>query len=147
MKQDTVAEVAQTIESKFKGTLKGMAEDLASRFPMIRTSVSSFINQSGDTHVLSLECLFTEAQASQPDLLALCITTERSDISPTINVDISWGDPSGYVEADLFEEPRRVSSQTFAAIEAGLPSVFAVLDRLIVQGKPSQHEHRTRKPV
>ncbi len=61
--------------------------------------------------------------------------TERSD--PRIDVDISWGDPSGYIEADLFEEPRPVSSETLTAIEAGLPSLFAVLDRLIVQGKPS----------
>lgn len=136
MKQDSVAEVAQIIESNFKGTLEGMAEHLASRFPMIRTNVSSFINQSGDTHVLSLECLFTEAQASQPDLVALCITTELSDMSPRIRVDISWGDPSGYIEADLFEEPRRASSKTLAAIEAGLPSLFALFDRLIARGKP-----------
>ena len=46
------------------------------------------------------------------------------------------GSPSGYVEADLFEEPRPVSSETLAAIEAGLPSLFAHLVRLIVQGKP-----------
>lgn len=131
MKPNTVAQI---IESNFKTTLNGFAEDLASRFPTIRTRVSSFINESGNTHVLSLECLFTEGQASQPDLLALCIMTERSE--PRINVDISWGDPSGYVEAGLFEEPRPVSSETLAAIEAGLPSLFAHLVRLIVQGKP-----------
>jgi hypothetical protein len=116
-------------------------------FPTIRTHVSSFVSGSGDDiHVLVLDCLFTQASADEPDEVGISIMTEHINTHPKIHVDISWGHPSGYVEADLFESPTDLSKSTLDAIEAGLPKLYETLTAVIRRGRPPTSEAENDPP-
>src|ERR1700720_4595555 len=95
--EEEVLKVTQTIETRFEASMKTAAEQISREFPNISASVSSFVGGAPPAHVLAIECLFREASHEEADLLALCITTEQINTRPEIHVDITWGDPSGYV--------------------------------------------------
>jgi len=135
--KSSITKITERVESKCRPQLEEASIRLANQFPAIRTRVSSFLNRAGTTHVLSLECVFPDADESEPDLLALCITTERTNSITSIDADVSWGAPSGYVEISAFEHPQEASSEAIEAIHSGLPSFFDLLERLIIQGKPT----------
>jgi hypothetical protein len=106
------------------------------KFPTIRTRVfSSVTGVDNHIHVLGLECLFTDADPDESDLVALCVATEHINTSPEVHVDISWGHPSGLVEADLFKTPTEFSKSTLDAIEAGLPELYETLIAVIDKGR------------
>jgi hypothetical protein len=107
-----------------------MASQISASFPLVKTFVTSFTNADNAWFVLGLECLFTNAPSSEPDLLALCIEIDGEE-DPLIQVDVSWGDPSGHIEAELFESARRISLETLEAVERGLPSLFVILQRSV----------------
>jgi hypothetical protein len=129
MSKENMLRVAQQVQERFEASMKGVADRIANEFPGVRPRVSSFVTESGvnPTHVLSLECQFPAARSDQPDLVALCITTEHLNRQPQTNVDISWGDPSGRIEAELFDQPMDFSNGTLRKIEDGLPNLYQIL--------------------
>jgi len=128
--------IPQQIERKFRTALETEAKRISEEFPTINASVSSFIGRSNHRHVLGLQCLLTEASQDEADLVALCIETENLDVDPQIQLDISWGDPSGYVEAELFKTPKEFSNTVAERIETALPSFFELLRSIIKKGRP-----------
>jgi len=135
-----VPTVKEEIESRFQSRFEEMAQQIRVEFPNVHAKVSSFLGglkTENHVHVLSLECLFTEASATEPDLLALCVRSEHVNTHPEMHVDIGWGHPSGYVESDLFDAPMKFSDQTLDIIEAVLPKLYDRLRDVIKRGRPS----------
>jgi hypothetical protein len=62
---------------------------------------------------------------------------ERLMSFPTINADVCWGHPSGYIEDELAAETLQVSDETIPALRMALPHLFDSLRRAIMKGEPN----------
>jgi hypothetical protein len=133
-KEFNVSAISQEIEKRFRSSLEDEAKRIGEEFPSVRATVSSFATKY--RHVLGLQCIFLEASKHQPDLVALCITTENINVAPAVHADISWGAPSGYVESELFESPIELSDSVLEVIDANLPRLYETLISVVKKGSP-----------
>jgi len=137
-----MANIPERIERELRPRLEAEAKSISEQFPLVKVSVSSFVGDSDSWHILGLECLFTKAAADEADEVALCVTTEGLDENPRISVDITWGDPSGYIEAEMFEGFVPFSEDVLAMIKTNLDRFFKTFHRIIKSGKPSNRSNR-----
>jgi hypothetical protein len=128
--------IAEFVEAELRPLLEAEAKRISEECPLITAIVSAFAGSSNDRYVLNLECLLKEAALHEPDLVVLSINLDRLNTLPSINVDVSWGDPSGYIEAELFETPVPVSESTVESVRKALPDLFKTLHGIITRGKP-----------
>ena len=128
--------LAEELKQRFFASLENEVRQLTERFPHIHPKATSFFGRT-QTQVLALECRFLEAPDAEPDLLALCITGEKLGTTPRIQADISWGDPSGFVEEEVFDSPAELNRESLLTIEENLPQLYTRLEELIRRGKPT----------
>jgi hypothetical protein len=81
------------VESRLKAALPGAAVSV------FFGSIGSATSFNG-AH-LGIECLLPQRADDQPDNVAFTITFCHMDREPRLAADVSWGHPSGHIEASL----------------------------------------------
>ena len=78
-----------------------------------------------------MDCILIRADFDKSDNISLGILAYDHDDKFTINAEICWGEPSGKIEAKVFEEPVEVTEQSLAIIKEKLSDLVSKLRELM----------------
>src|SRR5258705_1507522 len=132
--------IVQEAERRFLPSLKMAHEEISREFPQVNVSLSSFNvgELTGNPgHVFAVGCLLKTTSPDQTDNIGLEILLEHIDSEPTIYSSVTWGDPSGVTEDEVFADPTAASEAAFAELEARLPLLFETLKVALERGRPN----------
>jgi len=132
--------LVETLERNLLERFQEVAARLRREHQNLFVSVSSF--DVGDpinnlSHSIAIECLFRDAPATETDHVALVVLVDHMKARPRISADVSWGDPSGYVEDEFRPEPVELTSETLQELYAALPHLYESLESAVIRKKPS----------
>lgn len=83
-----------------------------------------------------IDCILKKGGYEGSDNISLGIIAYDHNDKFTINSEICWGDPSGKIEAEIFEEPVEVTEENLMVIKEKLPDLVSKL-RELIQDNPN----------
>jgi hypothetical protein len=128
------------LRTRVQPILQNWGDRLRADHPDVRTNV--FDASVGSTtdfqgHVIGIDCLFTSSAADKADNVALEIVLSHLHETPMIVcADVTWGHPSGHVEAELLPNPIEFSQEHLADLIERLPALFVALQGAVRRGHP-----------
>ena len=120
--------------------LQAYAQQLRAEHPDLNINVYDW--SVGDRtdwqgHAIGLECLIGDAMPELPDNVALAVELCHLHKTPKISsADVTWGHPSGHIEAELLADPIRFSPESLTEIVDRLPELFIALQQAVRRGQP-----------
>jgi len=139
-------DVIENLESELMPEFEAVAAHLSSFFPSVDISTESRFTGPSESPTywgMGISCYFRNASPQQVDLVALSLDIAHLQTTPTINADICWGHPSGYIEMSFYEDWRdssdwpEASPRKIEEVRAFLPSLFGKLERILNAGPKS----------
>ncbi len=132
--------VVRELERRFLPSLYKIAEEISREFPNVKANVRSYsVGSRTDYqgHFVGIECLFSKANTTQVDNVTLSIGVRHLPTVPEIvSADVSWGHPSGYIEAELLQVPAAINEDVLGKLENGLQELYSALRAAIERGQP-----------
>ncbi len=107
------------------------------RFSVLTYPVGSVTSFQGFS--IGISCMLADVADSDPDEVALILSTCHLNERLRINAEVAWG--NGYIEADLSHEVSSddwpfATSERLAEIRAALPRLISVLGQAAQRGRP-----------
>ena len=132
--------LVETLEHELLEPFRGFADRLRREHRNLIVHVTS--NDGGQLtnnpcHAIAIECLFTDAPATESDHVALIVLVEHLNTRPRLSADVVWGHPSGRVETEVAPEPIDVSTETLNELYSALPRLYETLESAVARRKPS----------
>ncbi len=120
--------------------LQAWAKELQPAYPNVLVQVwDSPVGQLTEWqgHDFGIECLFKDVGTHESDNVSLSIVLSHLDKAPMIeSADVVWGHPDGHVEVSIVPAPVSFSEESFGAVLARLPDLFAAPERAVKHGGP-----------
>ncbi len=135
-----MSEIVEYLNENLLPQLKEIASHLSAEYPEVAAHahsypVGSLTNYQG--HLLCVDCTLKDAKDEDPDNVGLCIDLGYLTTAPTIEADVSWSHPSGYVEAEVFGSPAPLTEETIAQVFRELPRLRQALQDAVARRLPS----------
>ena len=87
-------------------------------------------------HHVGIDCLLP-VNGDECDNIGLEISIRHIDVAPELDsACVVWGHPSGYIEAELLDDPRPFSSQELDRLVEELPALCRALETALKRGRP-----------
>ncbi len=126
-------EIVKQFEDRWLDAFKSLAERITATYSFATAEVDSstigpIIRRV--SHLTSISCdVWSGPNLETQHGVDLCVSLDRLDLEPVINVSIEWGYAEGVTEYELFPESVPCTCDNLNKVSASMPEVF---DRYIV---------------
>jgi hypothetical protein len=145
MNQPTQHALVAKLEAELLPSLQEALPRLHAIGPAVRASVFALPFGSATSYQgfhLGISCLLPVGTETEPDEVALVVSACHLDREPKLNADVSWGHPSGAVEAELAqsigssERWPLATAERLAEVRGELPRLIELLCLAVKRGHP-----------
>jgi hypothetical protein len=129
------------LENQLRQSWAPVCDELQSIAPTARVSVSS--NTWGQAtgangYSIHLCCFWPSRRADEVDDVTLSLSFLHVDSTPSVSMDVCWGHPSGFVEAEMADTWVPFSDEVTARLFEEMPRLSDSLRNAIRRGKPEK---------
>lgn len=140
--------LVKKLEEKLLPEFEEVAEKIRRETVNINVSVDGYSVGAATQYQgygFCIDCILTDASSNESDNVALCVSLGHLTTIPKIDADVSWGYPSGYIEASFLnswssfpsENSTKVSNEILEDLYKTLPRLYEALFEALERRKPA----------
>ena len=130
-------DVVRRLDELLLPVFRDVAAQITAELPKVKAGVYSCPVGSATqspSHHWAIDCNVPQSNPELPDNVGLVVSVLSLVNAPTIDGDVSWGDPVGVIEAEIQAVP--LSEESIGTLLASLPPLYEALKIALRRGTP-----------